>query len=355
MKEFFKHHKGSAIFTVVTMILGFAYGMYLFGDISKALGVVFIMAVLSILEVSLSIDNAIVNAKVLKDMEEKWQKRFLTWGMIIAVFFMRLVFPILIVSMAGGIGMDDAVMLAINDQDKYSEVLMSSHIMIAGFGGAFLALVALDYFFDVEKDVHWVHFIEEKLSKLGERKSISIVITLLFMYWFYTMLPAESAVEFFIAGIFGIITHELVKLFGDLMQASHDKLEATRVNSISATGIIAKTGLASFIYLEVLDASFSLDSVIGALVISKDIFIIMGGLAVGAMFVRSLTLQLVQNGTLSEYKYLEHAAFYAILALAVIMFLSTMTHISEIISALLPVTILGIGLYHSFIVNKRDL
>jgi hypothetical protein len=343
MKEFMLHHKSSVIFTIITMILGFGYGMYLFGNIPQALGVVFIMGVLGVLEVSLSIDNAIVNAKVLEKMSEVWQKRFLTWGMIIAVFGMRLVFPILIVALAGNIGMLEALQLAINDQEKYSAVLTSSHIVIAGFGGAFLFLVALDYFFDVEKDVHWIAIIEKQLSKLGERKSISIVITLLVMYYFYTILPEAEAMKFFISGIFGIITHEIVKLVGDIMEARRE-----------LTSSVAKTGLASFMYLEILDASFSFDGVLGALVISKDIFIIMGGLAVGAMFVRSITIQLVKSGTLNEHKYLEHSAFWAILTLATIMFTSTLMHIPEIITGVLSISFIAAGYWHSVIINKRE-
>lgn len=343
MKEFMTHHKSSMIFTVITMILGFGYGLYLFGNIPQALGVVFIVGVLGVLEVSLSIDNAIVNAKILEKMDEIWQKRFLTWGLLIAVFGMRLVFPILIVAMAGNIGILEALQLAINDQEKYSAVLTSSHILIAGFGGAFLFLVALDYFFDVEKDVHWIAVIEKQLSKLGERKSISIVVTLLVMYYFYTILPEADAMKFFISGIFGIITHEIVKLIGDLMEARRE-----------LTSSVAKTGLASFMYLEVLDASFSFDGVLGALVISKDIFIIMGGLAVGAMFVRSITIQLVKSGTLGEYKYLEHSAFWAILTLATIMFTSTLMHIPEIITGLLSISFIAAGYWHSVIINRRD-
>ena len=325
------------------MLLGFGYGVYLFGNISQALGVVFIMGVLGVLEVSLSIDNAIVNAKVLEKMSEVWQKRFLTWGLIVAVFGMRLVFPILIVSLAGNIGMLEALQLAINDQEKYSAVLTSSHIVIAGFGGAFLLLVALDYFFDVEKDVHWIAVIEKQLSKLGERKSISIVVTLLVMYYFYTILPETEATKFFISGIFGIVTHEIVKLIGDIMEARRE-----------LTSSVAKTGLASFMYLEILDASFSLDSCIGALVISKDIFIIMGGLGIGAMVVRSMTIQLVKSGTLSEYKYLEHGAFYAIACLAAIMFVSTLIHIPELVTGVLSVSFIAAAYWHSVIINKRE-
>lgn len=343
MKEFMEHHKSSMIFTVITMILGFGYGLYLFGNVPQAMGVVFIMAVLAVLEVSLSIDNAIVNAKVLENMSDVWQKRFLTWGMIIAVFGMRLVFPILIVAISGGVGMLEALQLAINDQEKYSAVLTSAHVTIAGFGGAFLFLVALDYFFDSEKDVHWIGVIEKTLSQLGERKSISIVITLLVMYYFYTILPEADALKFFISGIFGIITHEIVKLIGDLMEARKE-----------LTNSVAKTGFASFMYLEILDASFSFDGVLGALVISKDIFIIMGGLAIGAATVRSLTIHLVKAGTLNEYKYLEHGAFYAIATLATIMFLSTIVHIPEIVTGVLSIAFIAVAFWHSVIVNKRE-
>ena len=336
MKEMLAHHKGSAIFTAVTLVLGFMYGMYLFGSVSHALGVVFTMAVLGVLEISLSFDNAIVNAKTLETMDAKWQHRFMTWGMIVAVFGMRIIFPVLIVSIVSGLGMIDATLLAINDHVKYSEILQSSHILIAGFGGAFLFLVAFEFFLDEEKDVHWIEVIESKLVKLGARKSIGIVLTIGILYVFYKLLPATEALEFLLAGIAGIVAHELVKLFGDIMESEED-----------ATLTVAKSGLASFIYLEVLDASFSFDGVLGALVISTDIFVIAGGLAIGAMFVRSLTLQLVASGTLNEYKYLEHGAFYAIATLSTIMFASTMIHIPEIVTGVLSVAFIGLGFWSS--------
>lgn len=345
MKEVMAHHKGSLIFTVITMILGFGYGMYLFGNITQALGIVFIMGVLGVLEVSLSFDNAIVNAKTLEKMTPEWQHRFITWGMIIAVFGMRIVFPVLIVAIVSGLSMVDATLLAVNDHTKYSEILQSSHSLIAGFGGAFLFLVAFEFFFDAEKDVHWIHSIETKLVKLGARQSVGIVLTVGLLYTFYTYLPEGEALKFFVAGIAGIITHEIVKLIGDLMN-SEDETEN------NATVVVAKNGLASFLYLEVLDASFSFDGVLGALVISTNIFIIAGGLAIGAMAVRSLTIQLVETKVLNKYLYLEHSAFYAIGCLATIMFTSTMIHIPELITGLLSVSFIIAG-YISSIRNKE--
>ena len=88
------------------------------------------------------------------------------------------------------------------------------------------------------------------------------------------------------------------------------------------------------IYLEVLDASFSFDGVIGAFALTHNLFIIAIGLGIGAMYVRSMTIMLVERGTLAEYRFLEHGAFYAIIALSVIMFVQPLMHIPEVITGL---------------------
>src|SRR3546814_11488132 len=101
----------------------------------------------SVLEVSLSFDNAAVNASVLKDMDPVRQRRFLTWGIAIAVFGMRIVFPLVIVMIAASLGPIEAVKLAINDPEQYEVILNGAHIGLMGFGGDFLGLVGLKSFF----------------------------------------------------------------------------------------------------------------------------------------------------------------------------------------------------------------
>lgn len=332
------HYRGSFLFTLITLGLGFVYGLYIFDNAIGALGVVVTMAILGILEISLSFDNAVVNARVLKTMDDTWKHRFLTWGIAIAVFGMRIVFPIIIVALVGHIGIFDALFMAINDPKLYAETLTSSHLSIAGFGGAFLFLVAFSYFFNEEKDVHWIAFIEKHLVKLGEKSSVGIILTLGIIYVFYLFL---NSTEFLIAGVFGIITHELVHLLGSLMDSEEDLTIST-----------AKSGLASFLYLEVLDASFSFDGVIGAFVLSTNIFIIAGGLGIGAYFVRSMTIHLVESDTLAQFKYLEHGAFWSILILATIMFASTLLHIPEIVTGILSVSLIGIAVVHSIYEKK---
>jgi len=94
-----------------------------------------IVALLAILEISISFDNAIVNAHVLKRMAPRWQQIFLTWGILIAVFGMRLVFPIVIVAAAVGMPVQDVVDQALNQPDLYAHNLEEANTTIAAFGG----------------------------------------------------------------------------------------------------------------------------------------------------------------------------------------------------------------------------
>ncbi len=109
-------------------------------------------------------------------------------------------------------------------------------------------------------------------------------------------------------------------------------------------GGAGRSGLLGFLYLILLDASFSLDAVIGSFAISNDIVIIVLGLSAGAMFVRSLTLHFVHQGTLERYVFLEHGAYYAIGALAVIMLVSILHPVPEVITGLAGLVFIGLSL-----------
>ena len=111
----------------------------------------FIALILGVLEVSLSFDNAVVNASILKRMDERWQQYFLTWGILIAVFGMRLLFPILIVAVATGIGLLGVANMALHDPATYAAHLNESHVQIAAFGGMFLLMVFFSFIFDESK------------------------------------------------------------------------------------------------------------------------------------------------------------------------------------------------------------
>jgi uncharacterized protein len=335
MKNTLQYFKSSLFVTVLGVMAAFFLG---------GIQAVFITLILAVLEISLSFDNAIVNAKVLKDMKEIWRKRFLTWGMLIAVFGMRLVFPVLIVSVVAGFTPWDAFSLAISEPDKYAHALESAHVVISGFGGGFLLMVFLKFFFDAEKEIHWIRAIESRLVAFARLESAEIIFALIVTVVVSQFLPAEESKSFLLAGILGIIGFLCVKgLEGILQHSQH-----------SVTNDVIQGGLASFIYLEILDASFSFDGVIGAFALSKNIYIIMIGLGIGAMFVRSLTLYFVGQGTLSRFIYLEHGAFWAIGVLAAIMYISTVQEVPEIVTGLLGGILILTALYGSIQVNKKE-
>jgi len=334
MKSTMSFFTGSFIFTALSAAAAFAF--------LGGLEAMAIVVILGILEVSLSFDNAVVNAKQLETMDDVWKKRFLTWGMIIAVFGMRVVFPLLIVAVVADINPFAALQMAIETPDVYAQTLTSAHVLIAAFGGAFLMMVFLKFFFDKEKDSHWISFIEEPLTKLGKIEAVEIAVTLATLYAVSKFLPSEEVVSFLIAGIAGLITYVLADGIGAFMEVD------------DAPTTVAKNGLAGFLYLELLDASFSFDGVIGAFALPNNIFIIALGLGIGAMFVRSLTLLLVDRGTLSEFKYLEHGAFYAIGALATLMFVGSFHEVPEVVTGLIGAAFIVAALISSIALNRRE-
>lgn len=330
------------IFTVAGLALGAGLGWQASGTLGGATAIFLICAVLAVLEISLSFDNAIVNANKLKDMTPVWQQRFLTWGILIAVFGMRIVFPLLIVVVAAGISPWDAIVLAASDPDQYSQIMHESHLPIAAFGGTFLMMVGLSFFFDQEKDIHWVRWLEGTLSKYAAIRGIEVVIALGTILLFASWLSEADSDVFFRAAIWGLMTFLLVELLGGILDKSQDMLAAG-----------ARGGLGAFLYLEVLDASFSFDGVIGAFALTHNLFIIAIGLGIGALYVRSMTIMLVEKGTLTQYRYLEHGAFYAIIALSLIMFSQSLLHIPEVVTGLLGAGLIGLSLRASIVWKRR--
>jgi uncharacterized protein len=337
-----RYFRGSFVVTVAGLIAGAALGWDYTGTLSGTLTTLFIVAVLAVLEVSLSFDNAVVNATVLREMDPVWQRRFITWGIAIAVFGMRIVFPVLIVAVIAWIGPIEALVMAATDPNEYSRHLTSAEVSVSAFGGAFLAMVGLKHFFDIEKDVHWIAVIERPLSRLGRIRSVELGLVLVLLWLTGRALPAAEQSTFLIAGMSGLIAYIAV-----------DGISALLDPGAAVKGVATRSGLASFVYLEVLDASFSFDGVIGAFALSNNLFIIAIGLGIGAMFVRSLTIMLVEQDALTQYRYLGHGAFYAIIALGIIMFLKTLLHVPEGVTGLIGALFIGLAFFDSVRHNRR--
>jgi hypothetical protein len=345
-----RYYKGSFLFTAICLGLAAWLGWSSTDNFLGMLGILWIVMVLGVLETSLSFDNAVVNATVLRNMTPVWRQRFLTWGILIAVFGMRIVFPLAIVAIAAKLGPIDAVTLAATDPVRYEEIIRQAHTGIAGYGGAFLAMVGLTFFLDEEKEVHWIGLIERPFAGLSHISGLAIGVVLLALYGIGRLLEPAEAMTFLVSGIFGLLTYIAVDIFNGLL----DGAVGGEANATGPAVTAAKAGLGGFLYLEVLDASFSFDGVIGAFALSNNLFIIALGLGIGAMFVRSMTVMLVERGTLTEYRFLEHGAFYAIIALAAIMLLSARFHIPETITGLIGAVLIGLAFWASVRSNRAD-
>ncbi|MFJ1651167.1 DUF475 domain-containing protein [Streptomyces sp. NPDC088337] len=330
-----------------------------------------IVAILSILEISLSFDNAVVNAGILKKMNAFWQKIFLTVGVLVAVFGMRLVFPVVIVAISAKMGPVEAVDLALNNKDHYQQLVTDAHPAIAAFGGMFLLMIFLDFIFE-DRDIKWLPWIERPLAKLGRIDMLSVCIALAVLlitaFTFATHAHqhagahVDKAQTVLISGIAGLITYMVVgglsgyfedKLEEDEEREHEEEEEAARSGKKrSAIALAGKAAFFMFLYLEVLDASFSFDGVIGAFAITNDIVLMALGLGIGAMYVRSLTVYLVRQGTLDDYVYLEHGAHYAIGALAVILMVTIQYQINEVITGLVGVVLIAWSFWSSVRRNR---
>ncbi|WEF23573.1 DUF475 domain-containing protein [Paracoccus sp. S3-43] len=345
MRSSLSYLRGPFIATATGVVLAAWLGYRFTGSASGAVSFLMIAVVLAILEISLSFDNAIVNANKLKEMAPAWQRRFLTWGILIAVFGMRVIFPLLIVVIAAGIGPWAAIRLAATNPQEYSRLIKEAHLPIAAFGGAFLMLVALTFFFDQSKEVDWIGKVERALRACGSVRGMEVGFVLVIILVFVWLLPVRDEHLFMFSAMWGIVTFLAVDALGHVL----DRWGEAQERSHST----AQAGLGGFLYLEVLDASFSFDGVIGAFALTQNLFLIAIGLGIGAMYVRSMTVMLVERGTLAEFRYLEHGAFWSILILSIIMFGQTMWHLPEVVTGMLGAVFIGAAFVNSVMWNRR--
>lgn len=348
MASVFHSHHPVRIFFITGLIT-----LLSLGYIGLELGTAALLTalVLVLVEVMFSFDNAIINAKILSGMSRFWQTLFMTLGIMIAVFGMRLVFPIVIVMITSGLSAGEVTHLALNDSARYSQVLHDSHVSIAAFGGMFLLMLCLHFFFDPGRKVQWIDIIERPLQRLGKWWAYalcSFIVLLVISFIPFNHHPVET----FTAGLTGIVTYMIVHGLAEFFTRQHEKSEKkARSKAIVRTGM---AGFMSFLYLEVLDASFSLDGVIGAFAITQDVVLIAIGLGIGALWVRSLTLFMVRRRVLGAYRYLEHGAHYTIGILASMMLLGLFINVSEAIAGLAGVVVVGLSIASSIAVTRSE-
>jgi len=303
--------------------------------------------VLIAIEIAFSFDNAIINAKVLGRLSGLWQQLFLTIGMVVAIVGMRFVFPILIVMVTAHLPWSQVIGDALHHPAVYGDHLVAAHAAIAAFGGGFLLTLTLYFLFDDAREVLWLVRLERSLQRLGGSiwlppLLVAVIVSLA------ALLAGHQAGEVLHAGLVGVVSYVAIKLFIDSL------------GKVSGQGHRVYTGwsaLLAFIYLQLLDASFSFDGVIGAFAITDKVILIALGLGVGAIWVRSLTVFMVRRGTLNNYRYLEHGAHYAVLVLAVALLGSIFITLPDFVTGLAGLGVIGASFIasHQALRTKRQL
>ncbi|HKI40308.1 MAG TPA: DUF475 domain-containing protein, partial [Mycobacterium sp.] len=264
----------SVLVTVAALAVGYARG----GPQD-----LFLLLVLALLEVSLSFDNAIINAAILQRMSPFWRQMFLTIGILVAVFGMRLFFPLLIVWATAGIDPVRAMELALHPPPHgalefpdgspgYEKLIMSAHPQIAAFGGTFLLMLFLD-FIVYDRDIKWLKWIEVPFARIGRLGQVSVAVVGVVLVLVGTLLTnsSEERATVLTAGLLGLVTYLIVN---GLSRA----FRPPDIDAVPSGTVTGKAGLTLFLYLEVLDAAFSFDGVTGAFAITSDPIIIALGL-----------------------------------------------------------------------------
>lgn len=355
--QLLKHFRVDFVITVLALIVAFLYNNWN--------GVV-ITAILILLEIVFSFDNAAVNAKYLGKMSPFWRKMFLTVGILIAVFGMRLVFPFVIVCLSGHVNPVEAWNLAMAKGDPetpgtYGYILGGAHSTIAAFGGMFLLMLFLEFIFDEDREHNWL-WIEKPLQKVGHIDAVSVVVALVALVFTSEYLADPShRHSVYLAGILGIVVFLGVNGLASFMENQQEKREENleaRSAQAAATGhtlvLSGKAALSMFFFLEVLDASFSFDGVLGAFAVTSDPIIIALGLGVGALFVRSMTVFLVDHNALSQFRYMENGAHWAIGVLAALLLVTIKFEIPDYIIGLVGIVLITASIFASVWENRRE-
>jgi hypothetical protein len=292
--------------------------------------------VLVAIEIAFSFDNAIVNAKVLDKLSAMWRQLFQTVGVVIAIIGMRILFPLLIVMFGAHLSMREVIDEALHHPSIYSRHVSAARNAISAFGGGFLLTLAFYFLFDDNRQELWLKNLERQLQRLGGSFWLppALVAVLVIVIGFLS----NDTSQVLRLGLIGVLSYTLLKVLVDIMG---------KMTPSGTKVYVGWSAFMAFIYLEILDAAFSFDSVLGAFAITDKVILIAVGLGVGAIWVRSLTVFMVKRGTLLTYKYLEHGAHYAILVLAVALLTSIFYNVPNAVTGIVGIGFIAASFYTS--------
>lgn len=296
------------------------------------ISLILIILGLSLFEIISSIDNAIVNADVLSKMSEKYRKWFLIWGIIFAVFIIRGVLPLIIFWLANpSLSIIDSFKAVFSDDPKIVESLEKSSPLLFISGGIFLLFLFLHWLFLEPKEYGLK--VEEFFNRQGVWFFAITSIFLTFIIWFALQKNHLMAFSAAVGSSFFFIVHG----FKEYAQ----KLELEMINQNSRLSDLSK-----LLYLEALDATFSIDGVIGAFAFTLFVPLIILGNGIGALVVRQLTIKGIDN--IRKYIYLKNGAMYSIFFLSLLMIIKSFgIEIPEYVSPIVSFIVIGYFFFKS--------
>jgi len=331
-----EYYRFASSLTLIMCAFGTLHGL-LTGRPFEAL----ILLMLAAFEINVSFDNAAVNATCVKQLSEQWQQYFLRWGILIATFGMRLAVPIAAVSIGGRINPVKAASLAVTDQHQYGAYLALAQRPVMVFGGVFLLQIFTSFIFDADakNGVAWFVRLESRLERVGERFNpvrLAFVAALVAV-----VVTATVRSDHLVAGISGACGIALYTPIGWL---------SSKLNKPAGRrDLVGREALMVFLYLELQDAMFSFDSAFGGFGYTLDVVLLTLGLGVGAAYVRSMTIYMVKEDTLSKLPYLGHGAYAAIGVLS----LSMLSGVSDLWSGGASMLLIAMAVLRSLYTNRR--
>jgi uncharacterized protein len=326
----------------------------LYAGVTANWGAMLVVGLLAVLEIALSFDNAIVNSIYVRRLSPEWQVRFLRYGILIAVLGMRLLFPIIVVSLSDLLNPIHVVQTAFTNPGAYATSLKGGHIPLVVFGGIYLFQIFLNYFLHAEeKDATWLVWLERPLERVGtmtERIELIVSATAAVAIGILAAVWSTHVVSVFVAGASSIALFQVVGYAGGKLEGATGDETGSRSAKGQLRDLTGRAAMFTFLYLELQDAMFSFDGVLGAFAFTVLVALIMAGLGIGALYVRSMTIHLVETGALEKLRYLGNGAFWAIGVLPFSMWFGFPFYITGGVSVLLIVA----AVCHSGLANKRD-
>ncbi len=293
---------------------------------------------LSLFEIVISVDNAVINADVLGTMSKRARRWFLIWGILIAVFLVRGLLPWLILWMSNpSLGAIGAFTASLSSDPRVADTIKESAPILLAGGGTFLVFLFFHWIFLEPK--HYGLAGEEFIHKQGVWFFAVVSVLLSIIVWQAIKINPLMAFGAVVGSTAFFITHGFKE---NAEKMEKEMLEGGKM-----------TDLAKIFYLEVIDATFSIDGVLGAFAFTFSIPLILIGNGIGALVVRQLTISNIEN--VKKYKYLKNGAMYSIFALGAIMLLDSFgMHIPAWFSPIITFAIIGYFFYKSYKEAKKQ-